>query len=399
MNRSIALIFSGSLIFQIVQIGSYPILISQLLAQDGVTTVVIGWLLAISWIAVFALGPFVPRIVHSLGYRLVNWVATGFSLAALALLLATSQVFAIFVSAVLMGVGLILRWINLDTLVVHASSEAERGRVIGFHEALMGFGIALGPLLFLIPDLRLVTLVSIALLAIAQLSFTLASMPTDGGIEEEATEGKRGKWNGFAPKTIAVALAAAFVAGYVENSSVALFPLHFEAFGYPLSASAILVSAFGFGGTLLQPPLGHLADRRGYVFAQSVCVAGIVASCIAIVALEQHQYALLPALFILGAAGGGLNTLAVIEAGKTLGMHHMPAAMTAIAMAYTVGSIGGPIVSGAVMPMFAHNGMVILFGGIALALGAYILGRRPSVPEPAAVRSRPANADSARHGK
>lgn len=398
MNRSIPFIFVGSLIFQIVQIGSYPILISQFLAQDGVSTVVIGWLLAISWIAVFVLGPFVPRIVHGLGYRLVNLVATGFSLLALGLLLISSQVVPIFISAVLMGVGLILRWINLDTLVVHASDDAGRGKIIGLHEALMGFGIALGPLLFLIPDLRVVTFASLALIAIAELSFLLAKMPsqTDSGEEKHENDGRR--WGGFKPRTIAVALAAAFVAGYVENSSVALFPLHFEAFGYPLSASAVLVSAFGFGGTLLQPPLGHLADRRGYVSAQLACVAGIVASCLAIVALEQHQYALLPALFILGAAGGGLNTLAVIEAGKTLGMHHMPAAMTAIAMAYTVGSIGGPIVSGAVMPMLAHNGMVVLFAGIALALGAYILGRRQPTREPAAVK-RPANADSTSHGK
>lgn len=399
MNRSIPLIFAGSLIFQIVQIGSYPILISQFLAQDGVSTAVIGWLLAISWIAVFALGPFVPRIVHGLGYKLVNLVATAFSLAALGLLLVSSEPFSIFISAIFMGVGLILRWINLDTLVVHASDEAGRGKIIGLHEALMGFGIALGPLLFLIPDLRVVTFVSLTLVAIAQFSFLLAEMPSPAEDGEEKHESDGRRWGGFKPQTIAIALAAAFVAGFVENSSVALFPLHFEAFGYPLSASAVLVSAFGFGGTLLQPPLGHLADRYGYVFAQLACVAGVVASCIAIVALERHQYALLPALFILGAAGGGLNTLAVIEAGKTLGMNHMPAAMTAIAMAYTVGSIGGPVASGAVMPLLANNGMVVLFGGIALALGAYILGRPQPIQEPAAVKSRPANADSASHGK
>ena len=79
------------------------------------------------------------------------------------------------------------------------------------------------------------------------------------------------------------------------------------------------------------------------------------------------------ALFILGGAAGGLNTLAVIEAGQTLDKSKVPAAMTAIAMLYTLGSIVGPITSGAVLDILAHNGMVVLFCIAAVTLAAIVI--------------------------
>jgi MFS family permease len=175
---------------------------------------------------------------------------------------------------------------------------------------------------------------------------------------------------------IALALAAAFIAGFVENSSVALFPLHLELHGYPLADSAILVSAFGFGGTLLQPPLGAVADQRGYAYAQAICAVTVVASCAAIAAFTGSAPILLVAMFFLGGAAGGFNTLAVIEAGQRLDSARIPAAMTAIAMLYTVGSIFGPMAAAGVMETLANEGMIALFAAAGAAFALFLWQRR-----------------------
>ena len=63
MNTKLFLVFTGSLLFQIVQLGCFPILISQILDQKGESSSVIGLLIAIPWVSVLLLGPVVPVLI------------------------------------------------------------------------------------------------------------------------------------------------------------------------------------------------------------------------------------------------------------------------------------------------------------------------------------------------
>lgn len=372
LDSNITLVFTGSLLFQIVQIGTYPILISQILASKSVNSGIIGVFVAISWIPVLVFGPLVPRIIRNFGYDFTNFAAFVLTAVCFACLLASDDPIALLFSATCMGTGLILRWISCDALIVNLSDVRTRGRTIGLHEALMGLGIGLGPLMFVIPDLAIITAICLALSIVGQVAFYFAD--TSSAISEDGAREQKRQW--FFLKAILVALAAAAIAGFIENSAIALFPLHFGNFGYPLAASAVLVSSFGFGGTLLQPPLGHLADKKSYKFAQSVCVAAIVVSCAGIMIFPGNFAVMIIALFILGGAAGGLNTLAVIEAGQTLDSSKVAAAMTAIAMLYTLGSIIGPITSGAVLNALAHQGMVVFFCIAGATLGVILIAFR-----------------------
>ncbi|MEZ5811910.1 MAG: MFS transporter [Rhizobiaceae bacterium] len=375
-KRDVYLLFFGSLLFQIVQIGCYPILIAQSLVRDGYSSYVVGLFTSISWITIVILGPVVPAVISRIGYRSTSIAAFLSAMLGLYLLVVAPDLYGYFASAVLMGFGLILRWINCDTLVVEMSESGSRGRLIGLHEALMGLGIALGPLLFVLSDLYYVAWTSIALLVVAQLVFQL----TDMGRVPHHRAGGGGRIPVSLYLLIAVALAAAFVAGFVESSAIALLPLHFASFGYPLASSAILVSAFGFGGTLLQPPLGYLSDRMGYNFAQALCAASVAFSCIVVATAPLNLPVMLLTLFVLGAGAGGLNTLAVIEAGQTLEGPDIPASMTAIAMLYTLGGVFGPVASASVLHMAGNRGMIALFFAICVLLFVGIVAKRRKAP-------------------
>ena len=370
-DRKILFTFTGSLIFQILQIAAYPIVLAQRLHSQAYENTLIGAFVSVSWIVMLVASPFVPRIVRVAGYLHANTISFVLTVASFLIILQTVDAFWIFISAVLMGFALIIRWINCDTLVVNLSRPEMRGKAIGFHEALMGLGIGLGPLLFIANNLTTVIEICIGLAVIGQMFFFMTNLGEDQHVKDVEEKGK-----GFTHSLILVALIAAFVAGLIENSAIAFLPLHFGNAGYELAVSAVFVSSFGFGGTILQPPLGWLADRYSYAFAQGLCAAVLIVSCVIVFVFSTVPVIIFTAVFFLGGAAGGLNTLAVIEAGKSLSMKQMPVAMTAIAVTYTVGSIVGPLISGSVLELFDNTGMIVFFGAASLLFGLVLLGQR-----------------------
>lgn len=370
-NRiQIATVFAVSLVFQVIQVGAFPIYLSQEMLGLGFESWVIGLCAAISWLTILALGPVIPRSLRLLGYRWATALSVLFTVAGLALIAYSDALAAITVSAVAVGSGLILRWIAFDALVVEIASETRRGSTVGLHEALMGFGIALGPLFFVVLPLHLVPLACIGLALVALLAFQAVKCPPPARAEADSEHSDRRKL----VRLLAPALLAAFVAGSVESAGIALFPVHFQYLGFPLSQAAILVTAFGLGGTLLQPPLGTVADRSGYRLAHGLCILVVVASGLALVSLPGNLQVTAVAIFLLGGAAGGFNTLAVIEAGTRMGSADIPAAMTAIAMAYTVGGVVGPAISGAVLGVASNQGMIWSFIAMAAILGILMFG-------------------------
>ena len=370
-DRKILFTFTGSLIFQILQIAAYPIVLAQCLHSQAYENTLIGAFVSVSWIVMLVASPFVPRIVQLAGYLHTNTISFVLTVASFIIIHQSVEAYWIFISAVLMGFALILRWINCDTLVVNLSRPEMRGKAIGFHEALMGLGIGLGPLLFVANDLETAIEICIGLAVVGQLFFFMTNLGEDQHVKEAEEKGQ-----GFTYTLILVALIAAFVAGLIENSAIAFMPLHFGNAGYELAVSAVFVSSFGFGGTILQPPLGWLADRYSYALAQGLCAVVLIISCVFVFAFTAVPAIIFLAVFFLGGAAGGLNTLAVIEAGKTLSMKQMPAAMTAIAVTYTIGSIVGPLISGSVLELLNNTGMIVFFGAASILFGLVLLAQR-----------------------
>lgn len=371
-SQTIALFF-GSLLFQVIQVGTFPILISQFLSQSALSNFTIGIFVALAWIVVFLAGPFVPSLISGVGPHRANFIAFCFTFISLAFLALSPTPAFIALASIAMGMGLIIRWIVCDTLVVHVSAPDMRGRMIGWHEALMGLGIGLGPLLFVGTSLAGVVWICLAVAVIGQAAFLTLDRRSKLKSEREQNDGQDDR---FLIRVILTALVAAFLAGYIENSAIALLPLYYEHVDFSLETSAILVSSFGFGGTLLQPALGYIADRWNYFLAQMLCIGFIIGGSLIVLLFARHMAVSLVALFFLGGAAGGLNTLAVIEAGRSQSARQIPAAMTAIAMLYTLGGIAGPVASGASLNLFQNQGMIILFIGSGVVLAMFLFFHR-----------------------
>ena len=364
MNFLMFQAFIVSLIFQIIQVGAYPLLLARILDESGYQDSTIGFYSAFSWIAVFVAGPFVPFVLERCGYKIATTLSLITTVISSVFLLFTSNPLLIGIAAALMGFGLILRWIAFDTLVVELAPEGKRGQLVGLHEALMGLGIALGPALFIFATVKTVGVLFIVCSGPAVLLFSIQSWPS--------TENhKADNQAGFRPALLAplcLAIVSASIAGSIESASLSFFPIHFQNFGHAFADTAVFVTAFGLGGTLLQPAIGKLADRVGYRIAHMVCIVSvIIASSLLILTVHNYMLVLL-LLLMLGGAAGGFNTLAVIEAGSIMSLNRIPAAMTAIAMSYTFGGVFGPVSAGSAIDFGANQGLLYLFISLSVFL-------------------------------
>ena len=369
-HRNMVLLFTGSSLFQTVQIGTYPILLSVLLDSQNADGLVIGLILSASWVTVILSGSFIPGIIRQFGFGMSNGLAVALTIASLMLLIISDSWMVILISSVCMGFGLIVRWIVCDTLVIAFSDEATCGKMIGYHEALMGLGIGLGPLSFTFLGVRETLYLGITLCVLGQIIFWfLDTRKAHNAMKSEDSQTMK-----LIRPGMLVILCAAFVAGYLETSAIALMPIYFGNFGFTIAASAVLVSGFGFGGTFLQPPLGNLADKMGSIFAYGLCAVIIVISAYLIILTTGHYWLLLAVIFMFGGAAGGLNTLAVIQAGKELPSSLIPAGMTGIAMLYTLGCIIGPVLSGLSLESRVPTAMMLQFAVLGVTIGAVILG-------------------------
>ncbi|MBB1615944.1 MFS transporter [Pseudomonas sp. UMC65] len=362
---------SLSVLSQVVQIGSITPLLSLSLEQQGVEPAQIGLIISASWLAILLLYRVVPRLLGHLGLVRANLLSALLSILALIGMSQTHNLIGLFALNFVLGIGLILRWIACDTWIVAVASKNERGRAIGVHETLMGLGIAVGPLLLVVSGVQ----GPAPYYACAVLICMSAALALNLKGHDCQPQTPREKHRGQLFRTIPVALCGAFLAGFAETSSLSFLAGYSLSAGYLLTAATLLVTAFGAGGTLLQLPIGWLADKSSYKNSQRMCGLLLLAGALALPFSQSVPWLTTVLVFAWGGAIGGMNTLAVIEAGDRVEEQQMSTAMTAIALFYTLGSVLGPVVTGASVSYLSPHGLMITVG-VAGAIFVGLLLRR-----------------------
>ncbi|WP_296081986.1 MFS transporter [uncultured Agrobacterium sp.] len=376
-RAGIAFINLGSLLAQIVQIAGYPTLLSLALTRADYPSWVVGIIVSLQWIVVLILAPLVPTVLSRFGPRVTCQVGAAISIIAVGFLYASTSLPSIAISSVLMGLGLTIRWVACDTWIVESTPDQLRGRVVGIHETLMGLGIAIGPILTMVSagneTTALLTLA--AILACSVISFAFGAAPDTEMDDPGADQMGRSKIS-YVFRALVLALLAAVVAGYIETAMVSLLPIHLMNFDYSEAHALMLLSAFGLGGTLLQTPLGWVADQWSFRAGQVLCSALIITSGILIIFAVNSPALIMVALFFWGGCVGGLNTLAVIEAGATLRAGLSGTGMALIASCYTLGGVVGPIVSGATLSSMGGHGAIVVIVALTALYGTTLARKR-----------------------
>jgi MFS family permease len=184
---------------------------------------------------------------------------------------------------------------------------------------------------------------------------------------------------GFVRVAPALCLGVLFFA-FFDAVVLSLFPVYASSHGYAVGVAALMASVILAGDMLFQVPLGWLSDRLDRRALHLTCGVLTLGLGMSLPWLIDQPDLLWPALMLLGAAAGGIYTLALVLIGQHFRGPDLVTANACVGMLWGVGSLLGPLLSGALMNTGPHGLPLALCLAASLfvvtALGALPLARR-----------------------
>lgn len=153
---------------------------------------------------------------------------------------------------------------------------------------------------------------------------------------------------GFMRVAPALCLGVLFFA-FFDAVVLSLFPVYASVHGWAVGVAALMASVILAGDMLFQVPLGWLSDRVDRRALHLSCGLLTLGLGLALPWLITQREWLWPALVLLGAAAGGIYTLALILIGQDFRGPELVTANASVGLLWGVGSLLGPLLSGVLM--------------------------------------------------
>jgi len=296
-----------------------------------------------------------------------------------ALLLPEPPLALLAMARLLLGIGMGVLVILGESWVNELCSEQRRGQVVALYAACFTGCQLAGPAMIGLfgaaSDWPVLLVTGANLLALALVWHSLPA-----ALSEPAEEApRRFSLLGFVRIAPALCLGVLFFA-FFDAVVLSLFPVYASGHGYAVGVAALMASVILGGDMLFQVPLGWLSDRLDRRTLHLGC--GLLTLCLGLALpwLIGRPELLWPALVLLGAAAGGIYTLALVLIGQDFRGPDLVTANACVGMLWGVGSLLGPLCSGALMGLGRHGLPLALCLAASLfvvaALGALPLARR-----------------------
>jgi len=151
-----------------------------------------------------------------------------------------------------------------------------------------------------------------------------------------------------------IALLPGFGYGVLETTLHGVFPIYGMRIGHDVGTLSLIIPCFAAGSLISQLPLGMLSDRFGRrKVLLFVLFAGI--SCFIFAAFLENSIVALFVLFTLaGMFVGSLFSLGISFMVDLLPKSLLPAGNLMIGIAFSLGSIGGPLIGGVFIQLFPN---------------------------------------------
>lgn len=369
----LVLIFAVSVVG--LSMGATLPLVSLRLMEAGASSLEIGVLSAMPAagmiLAAFLVAPLCRRL-SGRGLYLGCFVLCALAVAALEL--PTSMpllVAARLLLGVAMGVVVILgeSWVNL------LCDEARRGQVVAFYAACFTGCQLGGPALIGLLGAQSPWLVALVVLAnLLALAAVARGLPGGWGQAAE-DEVRTFSLAGFLRVAPALCTGVLFFA-FFDAVVLSLFPVYANAHGYAVGIAALMVTVILAGDMVCQVPLGWLSDRTERSRLHLVCGVAALGIGMALPWLITRPTLLWPALVLLGAVAGGVYTLALVRIGERFNGQDLVTANACVGMLWGIGSLVGPLLSGALMGTGPHGLPLALSLAAALFVATALTGQR-----------------------
>lgn len=332
----------------------------------GVSATAIGLFAMLPFASVVLLVPVVPRLFHHLGIGRAYRLGLGLEVLACAGYLLTEHYGLWCLLALISGIGSAAAWNATEALIAHNVAPSHRGRLTGLYQALLGAGLALGPLLPALLDLsphQAKLLATLGLAAALVLNLAPAVNRLRATHEGAARTGLLSaiRWRPL--------LAwAALVGGVFEVGLSSVTTAYGSQLGLAMAAATSIAGALGMGSFLLQYPTGWLADHLDSqkLFAWAGLI--LLLSCLAFAQAPHWPPLLWLCAAVWGAVGGALYTLCMIRVAHDFAHTSAVAGTSAMIAGYTAGGALGPLVSGVVIDWTGARGQSWWLASLAASL-------------------------------
>jgi MFS family permease len=147
------------------------------------------------------------------------------------------------------------------------------------------------------------------------------------------------------------------VLGLVESSHDSLVAIYGLRRGMDVSQAVLLVTVLLLGLTLVQLPIGWIADHMDR--RRVLLIANISGLCLTLAfgfaATTVLQW---PILFLLGASVGSVWALSLALIGDDFAAEHVAGANSVRAILYGGAAMAGPLISGTAMDVWTPHGLI-----------------------------------------
>lgn len=353
-------------------------LLSIILERNGVSGVMNGANAAFGAFAMLVFTPFIPALAARIGT--VRFLIVCYLIAAVSLLgfratndLALWFVLRFTLNCALQGLFLVSEvWIN------QIATDAVRGRLVAIYASLISAGFALGPIIiqflgttgwepFIAGSVMIMT-------AMIPLIIARRIVPP----VEHA--GARAMF-GFVLRSPSAA-AAGLAYGAIEICLASFLTVYAVRLGSAEASATLLITAWGLGNMILQPPIGWLADKIDRRHVMLICGAVALAGAALLPATGGAGWPALILVFVWGGFIAGLYTVGLAHLGSNFKGSDLAAANAAFSILYAIGTFVGPGFGGIGIDLWNPHGLAVVVGLISAAFLAVVAYRSATFPRP-----------------
>lgn len=332
-------------------------LLSLLLEARGYSDDIIGLNAAMSPIGILLAAPFITRSARRFGTRATAlWAAFLTALTILAYKVFPS-IEAWFVLRLLQGMFVSTLFVLSEAWIVKYAAGGHRGRIVAVYASVLSASFAAGPAVIGWIGIEGWTpfLIGAGVMLAAMWPLSLVR---DGPNEHETH--RKPSFFAFLPKA-PVLLAAVGMFAVFDAATLSLLPVYGVRIGLDLTTAAHVLTALIIGNVFLQYPLGWLADLLPKRLVMGACAVVTAVLCF-LMPLVMGTAWMWPLLFIAGASGYGIYTVALAELGDRFKGDELVQGAAAFASMWGGGALLGALMAGWAMAWFGPHGLPLSLG-------------------------------------
>ena len=349
---------------------TYPLL-SLILESRGVSTRMIGINSAMMPIGILLSSPVIPILARRFGSRNVAIAAA----VATSILLISYKIFdtleSWFILRTLQGMSISTLFVLSEMWIVKFAGNAHRGKIVAIYSSVLSASFGAGPAI-----ISWIGIHGWMPFVIGGIVVLLGVLPLcllrEGKLTTQEKSRKTGIMD-FAPMA-PMLLACVFVFAIFDAATLSLLPVYGIQSGLTLTASALLLAALIVGNTVLQFPVGWLADKFPHRLVMTGC-ALVTSLMLLILPTVMATPLMWPVVILAGAAGYGVYTVTLTSLGDRFEGIDLINGSASFALMWGIGALIGSVSGGLAMEEFGHHGLPLHLVVVYLMLAAGLVWR------------------------